>query len=221
MEKTNKVLLINKPYDVKITEIPLRDLEYDEVLIRVHAAAICINDVRVIGAGPMGFLHVLLVQLKGVRVTVSEPKADRRENALAHGAAYAIDPSTQDLVTEVMKLTDGLGVKTVFCATPNPEPAGDAIACCMPSGTVVMFSSLHPNTPVEVNLGHIHSTQKNITGALNGSFKTFWQAIQLLNKGIFDPSPFIEDIYDYHDFDEAMACAMRDDTYKVVIRITD
>ncbi|MCQ2492784.1 MAG: hypothetical protein MJ087_07075 [Lachnospiraceae bacterium] len=42
-----------------------------------------------------------------------------------------------------------------------------------------------------------------------------------LNKGIFDPTPVIEAVYDYHDFDEAMACAMRDDTYKVVMRITD
>ena len=45
--------------------------------------------------------------------------------------------------------------------------------------------------------------------------------MKMLNRGVFDPTPIIEDIYDYHDFDQAMACAMRPDTYKVVLKITD
>ena len=53
------------------------------------------------------------------------------------------------------------------------------------------------------------------------ALKTFWQAVQLLSKRIVDISPVIDRVFDYKDIDEAMKYAMRPDTYKVVIRITD
>ena len=43
----------------------------------------------------------------------------------------------------------------------------------------------------------------------------------MITKGLFDPTPLTEAIYDYHDFEEAMACAMRPDTFKVILNITD
>lgn len=179
------------------------------------------DDVLVIGGGTMGMLHVMLAHMRGANVILSEPMKERREKALGLGANVVIDPMSCDLVEEVKKVTGGLGAKVVFDTTAIPALALQGLDCTAVCGTLVMFSSLHPNKPVEINLGAIHSTQKNITGAQNGSVKTFWQAVQLLNKGLFDPTPLIEDIYDYHDFDEAMACAMRNDTYKVILKITD
>ena len=143
------------------------------------------------------------------------------KKALELGANAVIDPTKVDVAEEVKRLTDGLGAKIVFNTTAIPAIALQALDCTAKCGTMVMFSSLHPNKPVEINLGAIHSTQKNITGAQNGTVKTFWQAVKMLNRGVFDPTPIIEDVYDYHDFDQAMACAMRPDTYKVVLKITD
>ena len=166
-------------------------------------------------------LHVMLAHMRGANVILSEPMKERRKKALELGANMVIDPMNCDLVKTVKEATDGLGAKVVFDTTAIPALALQALECTAVCGTLVMFSSLHPNDPVEINLGLIHSSQKNITGAQNGSVKTFWQAVQLLNKGIFDPEPIIEGIYDYHDFDKAMECAMRGDTYKVVLKITD
>lgn len=179
------------------------------------------DDVLVIGGGTMGMLHVMLAQKRGARVILSEPMESRRKRALELGASIVLDPTSCDVVEKIKRITGGLGAKAVFDTTAVPALALQAIACIAVCGTVVMFSSLHPNKPVEVNLGAIHSTQINITGAQNGSVKTFWQAVQLLNKGLFHPTPIIEAIYDYHDFDAAMACAMRPDTYKVMLRITE
>lgn len=179
------------------------------------------DDVLVIGGGTMGMLHVMLAHMRGANVILSEPMEARRKKALELGANIVIDPMHCDVVKEVKNVTDGLGAKVVFNTTAVPALALQALDCTAINGTLVMFSSLHPNQPVEVNLGLIHSSQKNITGAQNGSVKTFWQAVQLLNKGLFDPKPLIEEVYDYHDFAKAMACAMRNDTYKVILKITD
>lgn len=90
---------------------------------------------------------------------------ERRDKALELGANDVIDPMNTDAVAEVKKLTGGMGAKVVFDTTAVPALALQAIECTAKCGTVVMFSSLHPNKPVEVNLGAIHSTQVNITGA--------------------------------------------------------
>jgi len=179
------------------------------------------DDVLVIGGGTMGMLHVMLAQKRGARVILSEPMEERRNKALQLGASIAIDPMSCDVVEKVREITGGLGAKVVFDTTAVPALAAQAIDCAAVCGTIVMFSSLHPNKPVEVDLGKIHSTQKTITGAQNGSVKTFWQAVQLLNKGLFDPTPITEAVYDYHDFDEAMKVASRPDTYKVILKISD
>jgi L-iditol 2-dehydrogenase len=48
--------------------------------------------VVVMGAGPIGVMHIMLANLRGaVRVIVSEPSAARREQALALGADRAVD----------------------------------------------------------------------------------------------------------------------------------
>lgn len=179
------------------------------------------DDVLVIGGGTMGMLHVMLAHMRGARVILSEPMEQRRQKALEIGADVVIDPQGCDVVKEIKQITKGIGARIVFDTTAVPDLALQAIECTAICGTAVMFSSLHPNKLLEVDMGKIHSTQKTITGAQNGSVKTFWQGVQLLNKNLLDPEPIIEGIYDYHDFEEAMACAMRPDTYKVIMRITD
>ena len=41
-----KALVMSEPGNVKMTELPMPEIKPDEVLVRVRAAGICINDVR-------------------------------------------------------------------------------------------------------------------------------------------------------------------------------
>ena len=60
--------------------------------------------VVVMGAGPIGMLHVKLANLRGaLRVIVSEPAAGRREQALALGADRVVDPVSDNLYAVVME----------------------------------------------------------------------------------------------------------------------
>lgn len=175
------------------------------------------DDVLVIGGGTMGLLHVVLAKLKGARVILSEPMEERREKALALGCDAVINPLEKDAMEAVKELTEGRGAVVVFNTTAIPAIAAQAVEMTAPTGTVVMFSSIHPNDPVPVNMGAVHSYQKTITGAVSPTVSSFHQAVELISKGIIDPTVFTEKMLDYQQFGEAIALASRPDTYKVIL----
>lgn len=176
------------------------------------------DDVAVIGGGTMGLLHVLLAKLRGARVILSEPQQARREKARALGCDETIDPLSCDAVAELKKLTQGRGAKFVFNTNAHPKVAMQAIEMTAPTGTVVMFSSIHPNEPVPVDVGAIHSLQKTVTGAVSPTIRSFYRAVQLIDKGIVDPTVLTEAVIDYTEFGKAIARAAQPDTYKVLLK---
>lgn len=176
------------------------------------------DDVVVIGGGTMGLLHVMALGMKGARIILSEPLTQRRQKALQLGCHAVIDPLHEDAVAAVRQLTGGRGASVVFNTTASPKVAADTVEMTAPGGICVMFSSLHPNDLVPVNMGRVHSFQITITGAVSPTIKAYNQAVQLLGKGLIDPTPLIEGIYDYTDFDQAISQAMKTESYKVILK---
>ncbi|MDO4168342.1 MAG: alcohol dehydrogenase catalytic domain-containing protein [Lachnospiraceae bacterium] len=175
------------------------------------------DDVVVIGGGTMGLLHVILAKMKGARVILSEPLEERRKKALSLGCDDVVDPMAEDAVKAVKNMTEGRGALVVFNTTAIPAIAAQAVEMTAPTGTTVMFSSIHPNKPVPVDMGAVHSYQKTVTGAVSPTISSFHQAVQLIGKRLVDPTVLTEAVIDYKDFDQAIAMASRPDTYKVIL----
>ena len=176
------------------------------------------QDVLVIGGGTMGLLHVMLLRQRGARVFVSEPVAERRERALALGAHAALDPTACDPVAAIHGYTQGRGADAVFNTCAHPAIAAQAVQMTAACGTCVMFSSIHPREDVPVDAGALHSFQKTVTGAVSPTVRSYFEAVQMIDKGLIDPTPLIEGVFDYTDFQTAMDTAIRPDTYKVLVR---
>src|SRR5207253_4551059 len=70
----------------------------------------------IVGAGIMGLLHLAVLRSTGAVVVVSEPDPVRRAKALEMGADSVIDPSAEDYVTAVQRLTDGRGASVTYVA---------------------------------------------------------------------------------------------------------
>ncbi len=179
------------------------------------------DDVVIIGAGTMGMLHVLCAKLQGARVIVSEPDEQRRKKALELGADDVIDPINQDPVEEVKRLTKGRGANVVENTTAIPAIAKQAVEMAGKSGLVNMFSSIHPNEPILVDAGRLHSQEIYVTGTQNGTTETFARASDCIEKRIIDVRPLIEKIYPYEQIDDAIQCAARPNTYKVMLKFSD
>lgn len=124
------------------------------------------DTVVVIGAGPIGCLHVAVAKARGARAIISEPSATRRELAQRFGPDAIIDPSSQDVVASVRGLTDGRGADIAICANPVADTQRQAVELVRKGGKVVLFGGLpraNPMTFLDANL--IHYGELEIVGA--------------------------------------------------------
>jgi len=175
------------------------------------------NDVVIIGAGIMGLLHVLLCKLKGARVIVSEPDQERRKKAEEIGADVVFNPLEEDFFQKVKGLTEGKGADVIFNTTAIAQVAEQAVQAAGKLGTVVMYSSIHPDKPISVSPNWIHNTQVNITGAVSPTIKSFQTAAALLSKGIVVPDQLISNKYSLEETQKAFEEAIKPNTYRILV----
>ncbi len=176
------------------------------------------DDVVVIGIGIMGAFHIQLAKLKGARVIACELDEKRLEVAKRMGADVLINSGQVDPVEEVKKLTEGRGADAVFCTVPVSALAKQAVDMTGKLGRTVFYTSFHPDNPIEVSPGKIHSSEQIITGTVNPQKKDFLIATRLLSSKLVDVSSLISDCVPLQDIEKALEEAIRPDTYRIIVR---
>jgi len=176
------------------------------------------DDVVVIGGGVMGILHVILAKLSGARVILSEPDDKRREMAKKYGCDFTLNPKEIDVVEEVKKLTDGEGANVVFNTTPVSALSTQGIQMTAQMGRFVQYSSMHPDTPIEVSPNYIHNSEIVITGSKSPSIEAFDSSARILSKRIVDLTPLLTESYSMEEADQAFERACSMNTYRVMVK---
>lgn len=93
----------------------------------------------VMGLGVLGLIGVQLLRLAGaVPVIAVDPVKSKREQALALGADYALDPFEEDFAARVKELTGG-GVKAVLEVTGLGSGLDMALDCVAKFGRVALL----------------------------------------------------------------------------------
>ena len=130
------------------------------------------DDVAVLGAGPIGCLHVRLARASGAaRVLLIEPNSDRLERAAALAAPdAAICPGKDgDAITEVARLTDGRGVDVAITATAAGAAQEQALHMLARRGRLSLFGGLPKDRPtISLDSNLVHYRELTVIGA-NGS----------------------------------------------------
>ncbi len=176
------------------------------------------DDVVVIGGGIMGMLHMMVAKLRGARVIMSEIDEKRRNLALELGCDIAFSPKEKDAVAYVKELTGGRGADAVFDTTVLPSVAAQAIDMAGKMGRVVMYSSVSPADPIDLDANALHGSEKVITGSVSPSIQSFDTAVRLINKGLINPAKLLYGVYSKEEAVEAFEASIRPDTYRIIIK---
>ncbi|MDR3644077.1 MAG: alcohol dehydrogenase catalytic domain-containing protein [Clostridia bacterium] len=175
------------------------------------------DDVVIIGGGIMGMLHLMCAKLCGARVIFSEPDDLRRKFAQELGCDVAINPLQEDPVQAVRDLTDGRGADVVFNTTAIPAVAEQAVQMTGNLGRFVMYSSQHPDHPIQISPNWLHNSEAILTGAVSPSVQSFDRAVRSIAKKLIDVRQLISGTFDYTHADEAFREAVKPDTYRIII----
>lgn len=177
------------------------------------------NDVVVIGVGIMGAFHIQLAKLRGARVIACEVDKARLKIAKKMGADILVNSKEVNAIEKVKELTEGRGADVVFCTAALSQLAADSIQMTGKVGRVIMYSSFHPDKPVELSVNSVHSTEMNITGAVNANTRDFLAATKLLSGKMIDPSLLISEVVPFEKIEYAFERAIDPKTYRIIVKM--
>ncbi|MCO5973970.1 zinc-dependent dehydrogenase [Actinoallomurus soli] len=142
------------------------------------------DDVVVMGAGPIGCLHVRLARSRGAaRVFLVDLNAERLAMS-----AERVNPDAAltgaDVVDQVLKLTNGRGADVVITAAASGAAQEQALQMAARQGRISFFGGLPKDNPViacDSNL--VHYRELTIVGANGSSPAHNARALELIASG--------------------------------------
>lgn len=175
------------------------------------------DDVAIIGAGPMGLLHLQVFKLSGARVFSIDLLDQRLELAKSLGADVTINPTKEDPVKVVKDLTDGMGADIVVVSVGNKKAIEQGLKLACKAGKVIIFGGTYPPTEISVDPNYIHYNQIWVTGSFDHTAHTFKRAIKLISEKMIKLRPLISHILPLDELEKGFNIVENKQGLKVVI----
>jgi 2-desacetyl-2-hydroxyethyl bacteriochlorophyllide A dehydrogenase len=181
------------------------------------------SSVVVVGAGPMGLLHVQLARLRGAaRVVCSEPHPGRRRAAERLGADVALDPGTDDAVAAVLDLTAGRGADLVIEAAGTIPTYRDALRMVRRAGTLLAFGAAPAGETLPFSPFDLYARELTLVGSYAATYGTYEDAIALIAAGRVEVDATVTAVRPLAEIGDAIAAAGRDpEVVKIQISLGD
>ena len=176
----------------------------------------------VIGAGPMGLLHIEGLKLAGVKdILVSEFNETRGKIAESMGAKVINPGKTPDVKAEIKKLLDGKKLDQIFVCVGIPAVVEDAMKLIDKGGTVNIFGGLISGCTITIDPNIIHYSEVSVVGTFGFSSKNFMDAARSIAEGKVDLSNLVTHEFALEDADKAFELGAHptDDVVKIVVKM--
>ena len=172
--------------------------------------------VAIQGGGPIGLLILQMMKKRAATsLTLIEPIAARRELAKRFGADHVIDPTSQDVVKECMRITDGFGYDCVVEASGFIPAAKIPIDIAANEARLMYISMFDNDYEMPINNFNVfHQRELTLTATRVAPY-SFPRTVQMIEH--MDLDPFIEKSFYIDDAVEAFDCHMTGQYPKVLI----
>lgn len=150
------------------------------------------DTVAIIGAGPIGLLHMLTAKKMGAeKIIVTDLVDERLQFAKELGADETINAGKEEAIGRVKELTDGYGADVVIEAIGQPGTWEQALKMVRKGGTVLEFGGCPPNTEIKVSTELLHYGDVTVIGAFHTTPTHFKKALNLIASGTINVKPLI------------------------------
>jgi L-iditol 2-dehydrogenase len=137
------------------------------------------GSMSVVGAGPMGLMHLQIARAMGIKqVVMVEPDPERRRAAEAMGADAVVAP--EGAKDAVMRVTENLGTDAVIVSVGTVGAVETALPLVRKQGVINFFGGFPPQTVINFDPNFVHYNEVFITGSQNATPDQYRRALQLL-----------------------------------------
>ncbi|MBI5103184.1 MAG: zinc-binding dehydrogenase [Nitrospirae bacterium] len=182
----------------------------------MEGAGVKKNDtVFIIGAGPIGLLHLMLAKSKGARVMITGLERERLKTAKKLGADHVFDPS--DSVSSIREFTGGMGADHVFECTGQPAIWEASVDYVRRGGSVILFGGCRSGTKVTFSAERLHYDEITLKGTFHFTPDDVIKAYGLLKGRKIDVSRLISGTCRLKDIQDVFAKLVRGEGIKYVV----
>jgi len=125
--------------------------------------------VLVQGQGPIGLLFTMLLKLRGCTIVATDTIATRLDLSRRCGAAFALDPRTDDVSAKLKELTDGRGADMVFVAANVKGLVEEAVRSTRPGARIMLFAQTSDKERIELSGASICVGERSLLGSYSAS----------------------------------------------------
>jgi len=176
------------------------------------------DSVLVVGAGPMGLLHVMMAKAKGASTVITSDVAEFRvEYASKVGADHSLNAKKVDIQSEVKKLTDGRGVDIAIIASGAPSAILSGLYSVRKGGYVLLFGVPFKGTILNYDISELLNNEISIISSNAAVEEDTREALQLIYEKKVDVAKLITHKFPLEQFNEAVRIAKEGESIKVVI----
>ncbi|KPK89153.1 MAG: hypothetical protein AMJ88_17990 [Anaerolineae bacterium SM23_ 63] len=176
--------------------------------------------VLIIGAGPIGIMHMLLARFHGAgRVIVSEMIDDRLKVAEKLGADRVVNPEGEDLKAVMIEESGKEGADVIIVAAPSHKAQEASLELAAIGGRINFFGGLPKDKPsITLDSNLVHYKELVITGTTGSSNSDCRRAAEIITSGKIDLSPLIDARFPLNQAHEAFVSAEDRKSLKVVLQ---
>ena len=137
--------------------------------------------VAVLGAGPMGLIHVVLARALGAgAIIVSEPLAPRRALAAELGADAVSAGDAEETASAVAEASEGRGADVVIVSVGLDGLPEVALRLAARRAWINLFAGFPPGTEARLDVNALHYHEIVLTGTQNATPDQFRRTAALL-----------------------------------------
>jgi L-iditol 2-dehydrogenase len=213
--------IVNLPNNISFEEVSLGE-PLSTVVCGAEAVNIAPADiVLIVGAGPMGVLHVMMAKLRGAqKVIVSEINETRRKQALDLGADIAVNPLNENLNEIIMKTSYNRGADVIIIAAPSGKAQEESLDLVARQGRINFFGGLPKgNDTINLKSNIIHYKQIMLTGTTGQSISQYRKSIEIIAAKNIDIKKIISETYPIQEAEKAFERAKSEDVLKIVFKM--
>ena len=212
-----------------VNKIPA-NISYDEAAVTEPLACVLnaqrILDVKkgdtvlVMGAGPIGCLHVRVARALGAdEVFLADINGGRlKKSADVVKPDAAFDMSQVKLEEAILSVTDGHGPSIIITAAPAAKAQEQAISMVAPGGKVSFFGGLPKDAPfIQCDANIVHYKEVTLYGANGSSPQQNLDALNLIASGKVQVADLITHKVALDNVQDAIDAVLSGDAIKVVV----